>query len=135
MVWTLSILQLFPAVFAFKAFRGALADGNSKRLIDHTKSSCQQLAPYIAALATIAAWFCYIFYTHTLGQWDNGFFVGGSTYGDMPFHLNVINSYLHGINRHASILDGYRAVFFADAKLVYPFIPDWHIAVLVGGGR
>ena len=55
-------------------------------------------------------------------------------YGDMPFHLNIINSFLYGVNAHASVFSGFKAVFFADGTLVYPFLPDWHIAVLVGCG-
>jgi hypothetical protein len=53
----------------------------------------------------------------------------------MPFHLNIINSILHGVNQHAGVFTGFKAVFFADKPLVYPYLPDWHIAVLMGCGR
>jgi hypothetical protein len=87
-------------------------------------------------LGAICCWFYYILSTHSLIPNEFGeYMVGGSVYGDMPFHLNIINSFLHGVNDHANIFSGFAAVFFADGELVYPFMPDWYMAVLVGSGR
>jgi hypothetical protein len=106
----------------------------NKRELILISASLRALSPLLALVGAITAWFTYIFYTHSLLPHGKGYYVGGSTYGDMPFHLNIINSFLHGINSHANILEGFKAVFFADAKLVYPVIPDWHTAVLVASG-
>lgn len=105
-----------------------------KRHVALMTSSISTIKGPLVLIALISLWFVYIFHTHSLLKDGNGYYVGGSTYGDMPFHLNIINSFLNGVNQHASLFDGFRAVFFADAKLVYPVIPDWHTAVLVASG-
>ena len=61
--------------------------------------------------------------------------VGGTVYGDMPFHLNFITSLLWGANKHASpVTAPMNATFYQDHALVYPFVPDYHAAQLVGSG-
>ena len=135
MVWTLTLVQTAAVGIVARAAR------RSVRSLDHRAFSTsvaqvKALRWPLAVVAGIAVWFYYIFVTHSLVPSDAGeYYVGGSVYGDMPFHLNIINSFLFGINKHANVFKGFKAVFFADGALVYPFLPDWHIAVLVGCGR
>ena len=126
---TVQVLIQLAAVAV--CYSGLKVRKNHKELALATIS---KIAPFLFVLAGVAVWFIYIFYTHSLLKVGSGYYVGGSTYGDMPFHLNIINSFLHGINQHANLFEGFKAVFFADAKLVYPVIPDWHTAVLLGAG-
>ncbi len=41
---------------------------------------------------------------------------------------------LHGVVRACICTLFTFAVFFSEAKLVYPYIPDWHAAVLIAAG-
>ena len=131
LILTLNALQVVGIVVGLPSLRSKL----DRRCLEHGKALAAALAWPLAVVAAIAVWFTYIFYTHSLVEVGTGYHVGGTVYGDMPFHLNIINSFLHGVNRHATLFTGFQAVFFADAGLVYPFIPDWHIAVLVAAGR
>jgi hypothetical protein len=131
LILTLNALQGLGVVVGIPAVRARL----DKRCLDHGRSVVRTLAGPLVVVAAVAGWFTYIFYTHSLLEVGTGLHVGGTVYGDMPFHLNIINSFLHGANRHATLFTGFQAVFFADAGLVYPFIPDWHVAVLVAAGR
>ena len=84
----------------------------------------------------LTVWFIYIHYTHSLLKHDDKYYVGGTVYGDMPFHLMVINSFLFGVNSKAAPFIGrsVKAAFFADSPLVYPYIPDFHAALIAGSG-
>eukprot|EP00741_Cyanophora_paradoxa_P019885 tig00021178_g19191.t1 len=57
----------------------------------------------------------------------------GSTWGDLPFHLNIISSFVYGPNR-ALGFGSFVSSIFAGSKLVYPFICNYHSALLILGG-
>ena len=92
--------------------------------------------PLLLVILPLTIWFSYIHYTHSLLNSGDKYYVGGTVYGDMPFHLMIINSFLFGVNAHTAPLAGtpVMAAFFADSPLVYPYIPDFHTALLAGSG-
>lgn len=71
----------------------------------------------------------YFFSTHVLEQGEAGLYSSGSTWGDLPYHLTLINSFLHGSN---SAPQGFYLAnpVLAGTRLVYPFIPDFHSVIL-----
>jgi hypothetical protein len=130
MVITVIVVQLCVVAMLY----GHVQDMLDARSVQHLRATMWLLRGPLLLLLGVALWFAYILHTHSLSRVGIRYYTGGSSYGDLPFHLNIINSFLYGVNRHANIIDGFRAVFFADAKLVYPFLPDWHTAVIVGAG-
>ena len=58
---------------------------------------------------------------------------GGSTWADLPIHLHMANSFLYGRNR-VVYFDGMHSPVFAGESMKYPFLPDFHAAVLVKAG-
>lgn len=81
-----------------------------------------------AGLALVVALFAPIyiqlFSTHMLQPGEAGVYAGGSARYDLPFHLSLITSFLHGQN--------FPPIYtpFPPAPLLYPFLPDFQIAVL-----
>jgi hypothetical protein len=60
---------------------------------------------------------------------------GGSCYGDLPIHMTLANSFLDGCNKEMSFFN-MQSPIFAGRKLTYPFLPDFHAAIIVAlGGR
>ena len=76
-----------------------------------------------------------LFYTHLLlkdragNEWS-----GGSIWADFAFHLNVINSFLHGENKYFSLFSKLKSQIYAGYPMSYPFIPDFHAASLMAIG-
>jgi hypothetical protein len=63
--------------------------------------------------------------------YDNAI-VRGAVYGDLPFHLNLITSFVYGCNKNRPTLFGNLSPFFANEPLAYPIIPDFISALMVG---
>jgi hypothetical protein len=63
------------------------------------------------------------------------FRTGGTTWADLPFHLNIVSSFLYGANENATVLKPLASVFYSNATLAYPFLPDFHAAFNVAAGR
>ena len=59
----------------------------------------------------------------------------GTTWADMPFHLNIISSFLYGANVDATVFRPLASVFYSNTSLAYPFLPDFHAAYNVAAGR
>ena len=59
----------------------------------------------------------------------------GAGYSDLPFQLNIINSFAVGCNNRRSSLFAIWSVFFAGEPLAYPFIPNFHAAMLMDTGE
>eukprot|EP00004_Rigifila_ramosa_P002860 TRINITY_DN12916_c0_g1_i1.p1 TRINITY_DN12916_c0_g1~~TRINITY_DN12916_c0_g1_i1.p1 ORF type:complete len:689 (-),score=173.62 TRINITY_DN12916_c0_g1_i1:71-2098(-) len=84
----------------------------------------------------------YIMNTHLIPEGKNGeLMTAGNVYGDLPFHLTVINSFLYGKNSRLSPLDTpgtllwiFNEAIFDGHRLVYPLIPDFLTAVCVVSG-
>ena len=62
--------------------------------------------------------FMYLFYTHYLIQRFDGFYCGGNTYGDLPFHLGIITS----LKEQQHFPPQYS--IFPGMKMGYPFFID-----------
>lgn len=81
-----------------------------------------------AGIALLVALFAPIYFqlfsTHMLQPGAAGVYSGGSTRYDLPFHLALITSFLDGQN--------FPPIYtpFPPAPLLYPFLPDFQIAVL-----
>ncbi|OHT11478.1 hypothetical protein TRFO_19012 [Tritrichomonas foetus] len=58
----------------------------------------------------------------------------GAGYSDMPFHLNIINSFSVGCNNPRKSFFGIISAFYAGEPLAYPFIPNYHAAMLMNTG-
>lgn len=76
-----------------------------------------------------------IFYTHMLLKDHNGrLWSGGSVWSDFAFHLNVINSFLHGENKYFTLFSKLKSQIYSGSVMSYPFIPDFHAASLMSIG-
>ena len=88
--------------------------------------------PEYAGLALVVTLFAPIylrlFSTHMLEPGAEGVYSGGSTTYDLPFHLALTTSFLHGQN-FAPIYTP-----FPPAPLLYPFLPDFQISILAALG-
>ena len=81
--------------------------------------------------------FFHLFNTHTLLPQNGDLYSAGSTWGDLPWHLTVIQSFHQGANARFGLGSGRDLEYpiFPGAKLTYPFLIDFHTAGLVEGGR
>ena len=61
--------------------------------------------------------------------------VKGAAYGDMPFHMNIISSFSHGINNKRNSLYDVKSLFYINTSLAYPFITNFHTASLMATGK
>jgi hypothetical protein len=75
------------------------------------------------------------FVLDSLRRDQRGFWVGGTTWADLPFHLNIMSSFLYGANADASVFRPLASVFFSNSTLAYPYLPDFHTAFNVAAGR
>lgn len=69
-----------------------------------------------------------LFWTHMIQPRAGGVFSAGSTFYDLPFHLALSTSFLYGQNFPPLYTP------FPPATLLYPFLPDFQIAVLAALG-
>lgn len=58
----------------------------------------------------------------------------GAGYSDMPFHLNIINSFSVGCNNRRESMFKIMTAFYSNTQLAYPFIPNFHAALLMSTG-
>jgi hypothetical protein len=94
---------------------------------------------------TVADWVCialevclglYLFplYSTRMIPEVNGILMsGGSCYGDLPIHMQISNAFLFGCNQKIS-WSGMMSPIFAGERMTYPFLPDFHAAVVVAAG-
>jgi hypothetical protein len=61
---------------------------------------------------------------------DGKVWSGGSCWADLPIHMHIANSFLHGRSADVS-WGGMQSPIFAGEPMAYPFLPDFHAAVLV----
>jgi hypothetical protein len=73
-------------------------------------------------------WACHVSFLHQ-GLWSQG-----TTYSDLPFHMNLITSFAYGVNSNRSSFWPFKTTFYAFERLIYPIIPDYHSTVLVSVG-
>ena len=65
------------------------------------------------------------------GIFGSGLYAKGSAYGDFPFHMNLIMSFVHGCNKKRNSVFDVLTPFYAHEPLAYPIIPNFYSAVLI----
>jgi hypothetical protein len=55
---------------------------------------------------------------------------GGSCWADLPIHMHIVEAFLSGRNQDVS-WGGMHSPVFAGESLAYPFMPDFHAAVMM----
>jgi hypothetical protein len=75
------------------------------------------------------AFLCWLIFISILFR---GATVRGAVYGDLPFHLNLITSWVHGCNKERAFLFDNVSPFFAGEPLAYPVIVDFVSSIMVG---
>ncbi|KAH0787073.1 hypothetical protein GPJ56_009071 [Histomonas meleagridis] len=58
----------------------------------------------------------------------------GAAYSDLPFHLNLISSFVYGCNNPRDSFFSVNTPFFAGEPLAYPIIPNYHAAATMVTG-
>jgi hypothetical protein len=83
-----------------------------------------EYAGLTVVVALFAPIYGVLFSSHMLQPGVAGVYSGGSTRYDLPFHLALTNSFLHGQN--------FPPIYtpFPPAPLLYPFLPDFQTSVL-----
>ena len=78
----------------------------------------------LLTLTLFAPIYLTLFSSHLLEPGAEGVYTGGSTFFDIGFHLALTNSFVHGQN--------FPPIYtpFPPAPLLYPFLPDFQIAIL-----
>lgn len=97
--WVGSFIQ---AAIAYRLWQGVQARWDA-RAAAFASATVAALKKPLVVIAALSLWLSYIQYTHSLGRWGDGYMVGGTVYGDMPFHLGVITSLLWGANGCVSL--------------------------------
>jgi hypothetical protein len=69
-----------------------------------------------------------LFSTHTFAPGEGGVYSGGSAWYDLSFHAALASSFLYGENFPPAYTP------MPPASLLYPFMPDFHAAVLMAAG-
>lgn len=62
---------------------------------------------------------------------ESDFYTRGPSYADLPFHMNIVSSFSHGINYNRTTFFDVWSVFQADIKLAYPMLHNFYISVLI----
>ncbi|RYG55556.1 hypothetical protein EON66_05000, partial [archaeon] len=82
----------------------------------------------ITAMAAIL--FIPLYSSRMIPTVDGNIMSGGSCWADMPIHMHIVQSFIVGRNQDVS-WGGMHSPVFAGELMYYPFIPDWHAAVMV----
>ncbi|EAY17909.1 hypothetical protein TVAG_225350 [Trichomonas vaginalis G3] len=56
----------------------------------------------------------------------------GAVYGDFPFHMNIISSFVYGCNKNRRYLFDTVSPFFAGVKLAYPVLVNFLSSIMIG---
>eukprot|EP01100_Stratorugosa_tubuloviscum_P000245 TRINITY_DN104_c4_g1_i1.p1 TRINITY_DN104_c4_g1~~TRINITY_DN104_c4_g1_i1.p1 ORF type:complete len:725 (+),score=270.14 TRINITY_DN104_c4_g1_i1:48-2222(+) len=78
--------------------------------------------------------FSHLFDSHTLQKHGLNYYSAGATWSDMSFHLQLINSFVYNENKYISLFSLPKSPIFAGFQLSYPFLPDFHCAILLSAG-
>lgn len=98
------------------ALTAALAPRVAALLAGHKQRVRDELRVHrggIAMLALMALWWTYNNHIHYLFKRGNDHIAGGSVYADLPFHLNLVSSFLNGCNENATIFSSLMSSFYA----------------------
>mmetsp|Transcript_40910 Transcript_40910/g.66347 ORF Transcript_40910/g.66347 Transcript_40910/m.66347 type:complete len:712 (-) Transcript_40910:130-2265(-) len=126
-----TIVTTIPLPFLYARAQARVRKGMLTTFLEE----CKQFMPFtIYILTSTYILYRYFVSTHFLYEKPHGgWYSSGSTWGDLPFHLNLISSY--GVGRNSKIRFGFHdSPIFTGSKLIYPILPDYHSALLVAGG-
>eukprot|EP00002_Diphylleia_rotans_P001638 TRINITY_DN10916_c0_g1_i3.p1 TRINITY_DN10916_c0_g1~~TRINITY_DN10916_c0_g1_i3.p1 ORF type:complete len:614 (+),score=105.71 TRINITY_DN10916_c0_g1_i3:85-1926(+) len=89
----------------------------------------------ILLLFPAIVWIWYIYSCHTIPTDENGnILTVGKSYEQLPYHLTIIHSFLHGYNsQHFSMFTMSNPILYND-RLLSPIIPDFVSVLLVRAG-
>jgi hypothetical protein len=62
----------------------------------------------------------------------HGDLVRGAVWADLPFHLNLISSFVYGCNSQRTSLFDNLSPFYANERLAYPVLPDFSASLMIG---
>lgn len=127
------VFERFPSFQAEWRARLGLSKSNDPKRADVKQSQLLDniFAGIVAVLAVVTMWPFYT--TRMIPEQDGKIYSGGSCWADLPIHMHIAESFLQGRNQDVSWGDMHSPVF-AGERMYYPFIPDWHAAVLVKMG-
>ena len=112
-----SVLFLFAALFS--VFRNQ----KEKRSLKNPK-----FFSFLFSILVPTIFTCYLL-THTVIE--GGIISRGAPYGDLPFHLNIINSFVKGCNLKRKSIFDIKSVFYANLKLAYPILVNFLSSVFI----
>lgn len=79
-------------------------------------------------LITSTLFICIFMYKANI---EEGFYTRGPSYADLPFHMNIVSSFSHGINYNRTSFFDVWSCFQADIKLAYPMLHNFYISILM----
>jgi hypothetical protein len=88
----------------------------------------------VCFLSSLGLWGLYSSHMIPIDPADGNMYSGGSCWADFPIHMAIAESFLQGRNMDVSF-NQLTSPVFAGEKFYYPFIPDWHAAVITKLGR
>ena len=66
----------------------------------------------LVLLAAMSVWWVHQNSIHYLFQKGSSYFCGGSVYADLPFHLNLVTSFVYGCNMNATVTSSLLSPFY-----------------------
>lgn len=93
------------------------------------REALRNALPILLLVAFFGCVFSYLLSTHMLAQKADGLYSGGSTWGDLAWHLSMISNFAE--RGWVSVREN---PIFPGTKLSYPFVPDLISAWLVRSG-
>ncbi|KAJ6227950.1 hypothetical protein M0813_09365 [Anaeramoeba flamelloides] len=89
---------------------------------------------YLVSFLLLLPLLIYLFDIHYIPISYSGVQTRKNCYGDLPFHLTLINSFLHGCNSRFRSLQSLQFPVLSDSQLSYPFLMDYSSALWASGG-
>ena len=91
-----------------------------------------QILPFYSIIFSIFIPLLFLSWIEYTGLLYQEKYTRGSAYGDLPFHLNLISSFLTGCNAQRNHIFDLLTPFFANEPLSYPFISDYFSSIIIG---
>ena len=79
----------------------------------------------VLPLTVLVLLFCYLLFTHSAQVKGDGWYTGGSSWGDLPLHLTYLN-YFARQDRLSLV-----SPIYAQQQTTYPFLIDWYASILM----
>ena len=102
---------------------------NARRLLARFPAQRTDLLVSLALAAAVSCVMWPLYSTRMIPERNGVLLSGGSCYGDLPIHMYLAESFLVGCNQDVS-WSGMMSPIFAGERMTYPFLPDFHAAVI-----